>query len=148
MKRRITFPVVVLAVWIAALIGFAAMTFAAPQHHLNDGSATMGTVLPGQWFPVFDPVPEGPAPELATGCYISPSTGHYVKATCPRYSGSGSRGFQVRGRAWNGCNKFIYLYGTSGVAGSRSSYIPGPGPGWVLPWPWVVVVSWIVKTSP
>lgn len=85
------------------------------------------------------------APELATSCYISPATGSWVKATCQTYSGSGSRGFQVVGWAWNGCNKYIKIYGSIGSAPTRSSYIPSSGPGTFLPYPWRIVTSWIVK---
>jgi hypothetical protein len=85
------------------------------------------------------------APELAKACYISPSTGAYVKATCQAYSGSGSRGFQVIGYAWNGCNRYIKIYGSIGSAPTRSSYIPSSGAGTFLPFPWRIVTSWIVK---
>lgn len=120
------------------------------EHHLNDGTEMMGTVLPGQFFPTVGWPGARPdlEPNLATGCYISPSTGHYAKGTCPGYSGSGSRGFHIEGYAWNGCNKYILVYGTSGVAGVRSSYIPGPGPGYFLPFPWTLVSTWTVKTKP
>lgn len=86
------------------------------------------------------------APDLAKACYISPATGSYVKATCQAYSGSGSRGFQVVGWAWNGCKTYIKVYGSIGSAPTRSSYIPSSGAGTFLPYPWTIVSSWIVKS--
>ena len=86
------------------------------------------------------------APQIASGCGISPSTGHYAKGTCSGRTGSASRGFQVVSLIWNRCGTYRNYWGTTGVAGVRSSYVPGPGSGDFLPFPWVIVSSSIKKT--
>ena len=140
-------------------IGATVLAPTVEAHHLP-AEPLAGTILPGQMLTPLGAaaVPElaalsGPAPTaavelaptLAKSCYISPSVGSYVKATCQAYSGSGSRGFQVIGWAWNGCNQYIKVYGSIGSAPTRSSYIPSSGPGTFLPFPWRIVTSWIVK---
>lgn len=86
-----------------------------------------------------------PTPDLATSCIISPNRGSYAKASCGGYNGKGSRGFQLQGTAWNGCNKYVTVYGSTGSAPTRSSYIPSSGPGTFLPFPWTLVITWIYK---
>lgn len=146
---------------VALIVLLASLGVSAPgQAHHIPGAPLAGTILPGQMLTPLGAaaVPElagltGPAPaataelhpELATACYISPSVGAWVKATCQSYSGSGSRGFQVVGWAWNGCNTYIKIYGSIGSAPTRSSYIPSSGAGTFLPFPWRIVTSWIVK---
>jgi hypothetical protein len=148
---------------VALILAASAFVAGTPaQAHHIPGAPLAGTILPGQMLTAGGAaaVPElaelsGPAPlaaaelglhpELATACYISPSVGSFVKATCQSYSGSGSRGFQVVGWAWNGCNRYIKIYGSIGSAPTRSSYIPSSGAGTFLPYPWRIVTSWIVK---
>ena len=146
----------------ALVILFASIGVASPtQAHHEPGAPLAGAILPGQMIAPLGAaaVPElaalsGPAPsaaaellapETAMSCYISPRIGSWIKATCQKYSGSGSRGFQVQGYAWNGCKTYVLMYGSIGSAPTRSSYIPPSGPGTFLPWPWMMVNSWIVK---
>jgi hypothetical protein len=152
---------IITAVLVITATATTVVAAPADAHHIPSAPLA-GTILPGQALyalgaaaipelaDLSGPVPDASAelffsPELAKACYISPSTGAYVKATCQSYSGSGSRGFQVIGWAWNGCNTYVKVYGSIGSAPTRSSYIPSSGAGTFLPWPWRIVVSWIVK---
>lgn len=157
MKKLAATTALITILFIAAICTVVPTTTRA--HH-QPAEPLAGTILPGQMLTTLGAavVPElaalsGPTPNTsaelhpmrATACYISPSSGGYVKATCQSYSGSGSRGFQVVGWAWNGCNQYVKIYGSIGSAPTRSSYIPSSGPGTYLPWPWRIVSSWIVK---
>lgn len=160
MKKLAAATAIIIVLLVAAI---CTVVPTARAHH-QPSLPLAGTILPGQALTAIGAaaVPEladlsaaaPPAhaehvaqlhPALATACYISPSSGGYVKATCQSYSGSGSRGYQVVGWAWNGCNQYVKIYGSIGSAPTRSSYIPSSGPGTYLPWPWRIVSSWIVK---
>lgn len=113
MKRIIT----VLTVAALAAFGLSAPPAqgVAPTHH--GPSEAMQTVLPGQAMAsvIGDLARPEFQPEYATNCqhFIRPTKTSAV-ANCYNYSGSGNYKFQVAALAFDGCNRWIWIYGNVG----------------------------------
>lgn len=140
-----------LLISISTLFGVVLAQTAQPveAHHIP-GAPLQGTILPGQvnWG-VFDEVLPTLAPEYATNCTATiRSSRTSAVGICYNWSGSGNYKYQVAALAFDGCNRWIWMYGNVGYPYIRGktttgkwSYVYTP-PGWFWRFVMAKVIAW------